>query len=85
MIYYYGVMSINSIKELLERLFLCDFDLEFINTIVLSGEELGYDYVIDGDIVYHIDVEDVDKLIEAQKLCSNDYYKFDKKANCKDI
>lgn len=80
MIYYYGVMSINSIKELLERLFLCDFDLEFINTIVLSGEELGYDYVIDGEILYHIDVEDVDKLIEAQKLCSNDYYKFDKKS-----
>ena len=80
MIYYYGVMGIQSIKETLERVFLCNFDLEFIKNIALIGEELGYDYVVDEDILYHIDVEDVEKLIQKQKLCTTDYYKFDKKS-----
>lgn len=80
MIYYYGVMDITSIKENLERVFVCEFDLGFIKTIALTGEELGYDYVVDEEVLYHIDVEDVEKLIKDQSLCQNDYYKFDKKS-----
>ena len=78
-IYYYGVMDINDIKDILERLFLCEFDLDFIKAIALNGEELGYDYVVDEEILYHIDVEDVEKLMKDQKLSNSDYYKFDKK------
>ncbi len=80
MIYYYGVMDIKSIKEALEKVFLCEFDFDFIKAIALSGEELGYDYVVDEEVLCHIDVEDVEKLIQDQKLCNNDYYKFDKRS-----
>ena len=80
MIYYYGVMDINNIKDTLEKVFLCEFDIDFIKALALNGEELGYDYVIDEEVLYHIDVEDVEKLIQAQKLCNSDYYKFDKKS-----
>lgn len=80
MIYYYGVMDINNIKDTLEKVFLSEFDIDFIKALALNGEELGYDYVIDEEVVYHIDVEDVEKLMQAQQLCSSDYYKFDKKS-----
>ena len=80
MIYYYGVMDINSIKDALEKVFLCEFNIDFIKALTLSGEELGYDYVVDEELLYHIDVENVEKLMKDQQLCNSDYYKFDKKS-----
>lgn len=79
MIYYYGVVDFKSMKERIEKIFNRIFEDKFIADIVAAGEELGYDYVVDGDLLYHIDVENVERIIELQKENKNDYYKFDKK------
>ena len=79
MIYYYGVVDFKSMKERKEKIFNRIFEDKFIADIVAAGEELGYDYVVDGDLLYHIDVENVERIIELQKENKNDYYKFDKK------
>ena len=37
MIYYYGVMDINNIKDTLEKVFLCEFDIDFIKVNTSSA------------------------------------------------
>ena len=64
MAYYYGVVSFGKIAEVLVNLFNENFGLEHINSLILIGEELGYDYVVDKDQIYHIDVEDVENICE---------------------
>lgn len=80
MVYYYGVCSYDFIKSNLEGLFVTSFDDEYIKALILNGEELGYDYVIDGEMICHIDVEDVERISKLQEEVKNDYYKFDKKS-----
>ena len=57
-----------------------NFELDYIKALILAGEELGYDYVVNNDTIAHIDVEDTEKIIELQNICTSDYYKFDKKS-----
>lgn len=80
MAYYYGVVSINMIVDTLNNFYNNKFTLEQVNGLILSGEELGYDYVIDKDMIYHIDVEEVEKILELQNNCNEEFYKFDKKS-----
>ena len=80
MVYYYGICKFDFIKSNIENIFATSFDEIYINTLITNGEELGYDYVIDGDIICNIDVEDTEKILNLQKDCQNDYYKFDKKS-----
>lgn len=80
MVYYFGVCKIDFIKSNINKLFAVDFDDTYISSLISSGEEVGYDYVIDGDMLCHIDVEDVEKIITLQEEAKNDYYKFDKKS-----
>lgn len=80
MVYYFGVCKIDFIKSNINKLFAADFDDTYISSLIASGEEVGYDYVIDGDMLCHIDVEDVEKIITLQEEAKNDYYKFDKKS-----
>lgn len=80
MVYYFGVCKIDFIKSNINKLFAADFDDTYISSLISSGEEVGYDYVIDGDMLCHIDVEDVEKIITLQEEAKNDYYKFDKKS-----
>ena len=80
MVYYFGVCKIDFIKSNINKLFAVDFDDTYISSLIVSGEEVGYDYVIDGDMLCHIDVEDVEKIITLQEEAKNDYYKFDKKS-----
>lgn len=80
MVYYYGVCSFDFIKSNLENIFVTSFEEEYIRSIISSGEELGYDYVVDGEMLCHIDVEDVESILKLQKEAKNDYYKFDKKS-----
>lgn len=80
MVYYYGVCSFDLIKSNLENIFGKTFEVSYLNGLIANGEELGYDYVIDGDMICHIDVEDVDNIMKLQKDAKNDYYKFDKKS-----
>ena len=80
MVYYFGVCKIDFIKSNINKLFAVDFDDTYISSLISSGEEVGYDYVIDGDMLCHIDVEDVEKIITLQEEAKNDYYKVDKKS-----
>ena len=80
MVYYFGVCKIDFIKSNINKLFAVDFDDTYISSLIAGGEEVGYDYVIDGDMLCHIDVEDVEKIITLQEEAKNDYYKFDKKS-----
>lgn len=80
MVYYYGICKIDFIKSNINNIFGTSFDEAYINTLIANGEELGYDYVIDGDMLCNIDVEDTEKILKLQKECKNDYYKFDKKS-----
>lgn len=80
MIYYYGVCSFDFIKSNLENIFVTSFEESYIRALIATGEELGYDYVIDGELLCHIDVEDAESILKLQKEAKNDYYKFDKKS-----
>lgn len=80
MVYYYGICKIDFIKSNIKNIFGTSLDEAYINTLIANGEELGYDYVIDGDMLYNIDVEDTEKILKLQEECKNDYYKFDKKS-----
>ena len=80
MVYYYGVCKIDFLKSNIKNIFGTSFDEAYINTLIANGEELGYDYVIDGDMLCNIDVEDTEKILKLQEECKNDYYKFDKKS-----
>ena len=80
MVYYYGVLTIDKFIELSETMLEYKVEYERVQMIITTGEELGFDYQIEGDIAYHIDVEEVSEIIEAQeKNPEIDYYKFDKK------
>lgn len=80
MAYYYGVCTYDLIKSNLEKLFTTSFNVSDLNSLLLNGEELGYDYVVDGQQIYHIDVENVEDILKLQQEAKNDFYKFDKKS-----
>lgn len=80
MVYYYGICKVDFIKSNIENIFVTKFEDSYINVLIATGEELGYDYVVDGDMLCHIDVEDVEKILKLQEEAKNDYYKFDKKS-----
>ena len=80
MVYYYGVCKIDFLKSNIKNIFGTSLDESYINTLIANGEELGYDYVIDGDMLCNIDVEETEKILKLQEECKNDYYKFDKKS-----
>lgn len=80
MVYYYGILTIEKFMELAQP--MIDYTLEFarVETIIKNGEELGFDYEINDEIISHIDIEEVSEIIEAQERNSAiNYYKFDKK------
>lgn len=77
--YYYGVVSYSAIREILESTFNTEVTYEKIKELVLIGEELGYDYVIEEDGLCHIDVENSNKIVKLQKKNKKNICKFDKK------
>lgn len=77
--YYYGVVSYSAIREILESTFNTEVTDEKIKELVLVGEELGYDYVIEEDGLCHIDVENSNKIVKLQKKNKKNICKFDKK------
>ena len=80
MTYYYGVVSFEHIKSNLDLLFNKKFEDTYIKELIINGEELGYDYVIEDDLLCHIDVEDTEAIISLQSENNNEFYKFDKKS-----
>lgn len=77
--YYYGIVSYSAIREILESTFNTEVTDEKIKELVLIGEELGYDYVIEEDGLCHIDVENSNKIVKLQKKNKKNICKFDKK------
>ena len=77
--YYYGVVSYSAIREILKSTFNTEVTDEKIKELVLIGEELGYDYVIEEDGLCHIDVENSNKIVKLQKKNKKNICKFDKK------
>ena len=80
MVYYYGVCNFDLVKANLENIFGKTFEESYLNGLIANGEELGYDYVIEEKLLCHIDVEDVEGVLQLQEKAENDYYKFDKKS-----
>lgn len=80
MVYYYGVLTIDKFIELAQTMLEYNLDYTRVETIIKNGEELGFDYQLEGNMAFHIDIEEVSEIIEAQEKNSEiDYYKFDKK------
>ena len=80
MVYYYGVLTIDKFMQLANITLDYNLDYERVELLINNGEELGFDYQIEGNMAYHIDVEEVSEIIELQEKNSEiDYYRFDKK------
>ena len=75
MVYYYGVCNFDLVKANLENIFGKTFEESYLNGLIANGEELGYDYVIEEKLLCHIDVEDVEGVLQLQEKAENDYYK----------
>lgn len=80
MAYYYGVISFEWLKNTLNSLLNIKISDDVLLALVYDGEELGYDYVVNENYICHIDVEDIDVMLNMQKESGINYYKFDKKA-----
>lgn len=77
--YYYGIVTYSHIKEILETTFNIELTDESLKELILIGEELGYDYVIEEEGLCHIDVEDSSNIMSLQQKNSKNICKFDKK------
>lgn len=81
MIYYYGVLTFDKFKELVVDHVEYSLNSKDIETLILDGEELGFDYQIEDNIAYHIDVDNPEEILRTQE--SNEeinYIKLDKKS-----
>ena len=80
MTYYYGVVSVEFVKSNLELVFNMKLEDGYIKSLIENAEELGYDFVIEDNLLCHIDVEDTDAIKNLQDNNKGDFYKFDKKS-----
>lgn len=80
MVYYYGFLTVEKFIEQAQCMLDYNLDYEIVSRIIKNGEELGFDYQIEDNMAFHIDIEEVSEIIEAQEKNSEiNYYKFDKK------
>ena len=79
MAYYYGVISYENLKANINALFNISIEDELVETLINDGEELGYDYIVNDEYIYHIDVEDAEMILNMQSKNIVEYCKFDKK------
>lgn len=79
MAYYYGVISYENLKANINALFNISIEDELVETLINDGEELGYDYIVNDEYIYHIDVEDTEMILNMQSKNTVEYCKFDKK------
>lgn len=78
--YFYGTFNLSDICSLVKERYNYNLDINTIKNLILSGEELGFDYVIDNNIVSYIDVDDVDFISEKRDENTDiNFVKFDKK------
>ena len=80
MVYYYGFITIDKFIELAKPMVEYNLDYSRVEVLIKNGEELGFDYQLEGDMAYHIDVEEISEIIKFQEANPEiNYYKFDKK------
>lgn len=70
-IYFYGVLTIQDLCKFVIDVYKYDISIDKIKKLLLNGEELGFDYQIEEDIIYHIDVEDPMFIIEERNKNAN--------------
>ena len=80
MAYYYGVVSFEHLKSSINSLFNLSIEDELLNGLINDGEELGYDYIVNEEYIYHIDVEDTEMIVNSQRENKIDYCRVDKKS-----
>jgi len=80
LIYFYGVIESSTLKKLLEDNYEIKITEEELIDYILMGEEVGYDFQIEENIIYHLDVDNPKELLNKINECSLDYAKFDRKA-----
>lgn len=80
LIYFYGALRIEELNRILEEEYNHSFEYDKLKKLLSIGEEVGFDYQIEEEIIYHIDVEDPLFIIEERnKNTDINFVKFDKK------
>lgn len=80
LIYFYGALTIEELNRILEEEYNYSFEYDTLKKLLSIGEEVGFDYQIEEEIIYHIDVEDPLFIIEERnKNTDINFVKFDKK------
>ncbi|NLZ35541.1 SEC-C metal-binding domain-containing protein [Clostridium isatidis] len=80
LLYYYGVIECSTLKKLLEDNYEIYITEEELLDFILMGEEVGYDFQFEDNIIYHLDVDNPKELLSKINEFSLDYAKFDRKA-----
>lgn len=65
LIYFYGVCRIKDVITILKEEYEFKLDENRIEKLFRLGQEVGYDYQVDRNIIYHIDVDDSEDILEA--------------------
>lgn len=80
LIYFYGVCRNKDVIRILKEDYEFRLDDNKIEKLFKLGQEVGYDYQVEGDIIYHIDVDDPEIIIkEIEKNKELKYEKFTRK------
>ena len=79
-IYFYGVLTIQDLCKFIIDVYKYNISIDKIKKLLSAGEELGFDYQVEKDIIYHIDVEDPMFIIEERNKNSDiNFMNFDRK------
>ena len=79
LVYYYGVMELATLKRLLEENYEIKITEEDLLDLISIGEEVGYDFQFEEDIISHLDVDNPKEILRKIKESDLDYAKFDRK------
>lgn len=80
LIYFYGVCKNKDVIRILKDDYEFKLDNNKIEKLFKLGQEVGYDYQVEGNIIYHIDVDDPEFILEEiEKNKELKYEKFTRK------
>ena len=80
LIYFYGVCKIDDMIKLLKDNYEFEMDNNKIENLFKLGQEVGYDYQVEENIIYHIDVDEPEMILEEiDKNIELKYEKFTRK------
>lgn len=79
-VYFYGVLTREELFNFVNKEYSYDITYEKFEKLLLIGEEIGFDYQIENNLIYHIDVEDPMFIMEERsKNTDLNFLKFDKR------